>query len=897
MLWSWLPGTMVGPGLTADSRGPECETERRYATADPSPRTEMNQAIPQLRTSFVLGFLCAMTAVDLVEVSAQDEEPTVVTTAAGARYSAGALHRWILGRHYRDLWTQPIRVEVLDLDAIGGGLTPTRTGGGMQTRSLRFLGSDGREYAFRSVDKDPSAVLDTLLQGTVVADLVRDGISAAHPFGALVASPLMDAVGVLHVDPQLRIMPDDPRLGEFRAEFAGMLGLIEERPDENEGDRTAFRGSERVIASEALTERLDEGPDDQVDAHAFLKARLLDVFLGDWDRHRGQWRWATYDESSPRTWLPVPRDRDQAFSKFDGLATRLVSLYLLQFVRFEAEYPSIDRLHWNGRALDRWFLSELDRAEWDAIGSEVQAALTDEVIQEAAAQLPQEIFELNGAELESTLRARRDALHEAWDDFYRMMAEKVDIRGTDEDEVVVVDRSEPGVVTVFVQAPTESDGTSFERRFIDSETSEVRIYMREGEDNLIVTGDASSQITVRVIGGEGDDRFDIEGSSAGIALYDFQGQNLRSGADAPSIDDRPLDLWEWSADDRDQPRDWGRRVFPIFSSFYSSDLGPLIGGGARFETYGFQKRGFSTAFDVRGSFAPVTMKGIAEIDGRINAENSALFWTLGGRLSRLDVLSYYGEGNDVDAAGPESFHEVDVTATALYAGLGVSPEPWFELSGDIRVERSSTQDNSGRFFGGLGSVYGEGQFWSLGIGGRITFDPLLGNHRSGHRFRLRMHGTVYPEALDVASTYGRGGADLSVLFASSPWPRLALALRGGAEQVAGRAPWHNAVFIGGTSTLRAWDENRFAGDGAFFGSAEVRLRVFNPRIVVPVGVGVFGFLDAGRVYVDEESPGGWHTGKGGGLVFHPIQQENILRIGFGRSEEATKVFVAIGLPY
>ena len=134
----------------------------------------------------------------------------------------------------------------------------------MQTQSLRFMGADGREYAFRSVDKDPSPVLDSILRGTVVADLVQDGISAAHPFGALVAAPLLEAVGVLHVDPQLRVMPDDPALGEFREQFAGMLGLIEERPDENEGERTSFAGTERVISSENLTDRLEDGPEDRV---------------------------------------------------------------------------------------------------------------------------------------------------------------------------------------------------------------------------------------------------------------------------------------------------------------------------------------------------------------------------------------------------------------------------------------------------------------------------------------------------------------------------------------------------------------------------------------------------------------------------------------------------------
>ena len=122
-----------------------------------------------------------------------------VVTAAGEQYRAGAFHRWILGRHYRDLWTTPIEVEVLDLSTFAGGITPLRRGGGRQTKSLRFLGSNGREYSFRSVDKDPSAVLDSILRETVVDDLVQDGISAAHPFGALVAAPLLDATGILHV--------------------------------------------------------------------------------------------------------------------------------------------------------------------------------------------------------------------------------------------------------------------------------------------------------------------------------------------------------------------------------------------------------------------------------------------------------------------------------------------------------------------------------------------------------------------------------------------------------------------------------------------------------------------------------------------------------------------------
>lgn len=823
-------------------------------------------------------------------------ENRVVSQAAGPQYRAGPLHRMILGRHYRDLWTTPVRVLVLDLDAVGGGLTPTRTGGGMQTRSLRFSGADGREYAFRSVDKDPSPVLDSILHGTVVSDLVQDGISAAHPYGALVAAPLLEAMGILHVDPQLRVMPDDPRLGEFRSEFAGMLGLVEERPDENEGDRTSFRGTERVIASEALTDRLDRGPNDRVDARAYLRARLMDVFLGDWDRHRGQWRWATYDQGAPRTWLPVPRDRDQAFSKFDGLATRVVALYQPQFVRFEERYPSIKRLHWNARAIDRWFLAGLDREAWDEIGAEVQAILTDDLIEQATFQLPLEIYEIGGVELAATLRVRRDHLHEAWDEFYRLMSDKVDVRATDADDVVSVDLSEPGAVTVTISAPDESPDPYFHRRFVSSETREVRIHLRDGDDQAFFEGEESGDILVRVIGGDDDDQFHFADRTRGVRLYDFEGTNSVTGERPPGVDDRPFDEWVWTPEDRSQPLDWGRREFPIFWSSFSSDLGIFVGGGARSESYGFRKRNYASAVDVRGGYAPTIGKGRVEVDGRLNGENSALFWTFGGRVSRLDVLNYYGAGNETTGAD-DDFHEVDVTMASARVGAGVSPEPWFELTGQVQLERTSTQENAGRFIRTLGPLYGGDEFVALAVGGRLVFDPLLSVRRTGHRFRLTLFGEAYPELFDVERTFGRAGGEMSILLASSNWPAISFAARGGAHQALGNFPWHKAAFVGGTATVRGLPEQRFAGEAALFGSTELRLRVLRPRVIVPVAVGVFGFVDTGRVFLDSASPGGWHTARGGGLFLQPIQQPYIVRIGTGRTRDSSQFFMSFGLPY
>lgn len=502
-----------------------------------------------------------------------------VVTAAGEQYRAGAFHRWILGRHYRDLWTTPIEVELLDLSTFAGGITPLRRGGGRQTKALRFLGSNGREYTFRSVDKDPSAVLDSILRETVVDDLVQDGISAAHPFGALVAAPLLDAVGILHVDPVLRVMPDDPALGEFRTEFAGMLGLIEERPNEDEDESRGFQGSVRVIGSERLTERIDRGPADRVDARAYLTARVLDIFLGDWDRHRGQWRWATYDDGDERSWIPVPADRDQAFSKFDGFVPGILSLYMPQFVRFEEDYPGIERLHWNGRALDRQFLAGLERPVWDSIGASVQAKLTDDVIEEAVGRLPPEIFAINGPELDGALKTRRDNLTIPVENLYELLAKRVDLHATDVSELVVIDRTEPDFVTISL-ADSESAGAPpyLLRRFSGEETREIRIYLKGGDDQVSVRGDGGGGITIRLIGGRGDDVFEINDSREGVRLYDSWGDNTVSGSDAPRLDTRDFDEWVWSEEDREQPLDWGGRTLPIFWTSFSSDLGIFVGG-------------------------------------------------------------------------------------------------------------------------------------------------------------------------------------------------------------------------------------------------------------------------------------------------------------------------------
>ena len=74
---------------------------------------------------YALHTLCVLSCVMVFPLGSSAQESPAranVVTAAGELYRAGALHRLVLGRHYRELWTTPIQVEVLDLSTFAGNM-------------------------------------------------------------------------------------------------------------------------------------------------------------------------------------------------------------------------------------------------------------------------------------------------------------------------------------------------------------------------------------------------------------------------------------------------------------------------------------------------------------------------------------------------------------------------------------------------------------------------------------------------------------------------------------------------------------------------------------------------------------------------------------------------------
>ena len=484
--------------------------------------------------------------------------PDSALVIPGPEYEAGWLHNVFFGKHYRDLWTTPIRVPVLDLATFAGGLTPIEQGGGFQTKSLRLKGNDGRLYAFRSVNKDPKKVLPAELQVTFAADVFQDQISSAHPASAVVVDELANALGVLHARPALVLLPDNDRLGEFRATFAGILGMIEEHPSAGDEDEVPFAGAEKIVKTLKLFEALEKDSESRVNSRAFLTARLLDVFVGDWDRHIDQWRWARLTENGRNVYYPIPRDRDQAFARFDGLFPWIAAMGVTQFESFYENFNNLYSLSFSGRFLDRRLLADLNKPAWDSVTAFVIGRLTDEVIDRAVRRLPPSYYEKNGTWLAAALKSRRNQLAAASETFYSQLAGFVDIHFSDKQELVEIRRlPEERVDVTAYRRPRETGepkGTPVYHRVFDRcDTRELRLYLHGGDDRAVITGDVDASITVRVVGGKGDDELVDESvvhgmlwgiipfiSQADLKTYfhDSAGENRFTSGPGTSVDKR-----------------------------------------------------------------------------------------------------------------------------------------------------------------------------------------------------------------------------------------------------------------------------------------------------------------------------------------------------------------------
>jgi len=847
-------------------------------------------------------------AVQPIELSGQylsNTFPAVaesLTIVPGSRYQAGWFHSLIAGRGYRNLWTTPLKVEVADLSQLGGGLTPLQIGGGVTSKTLHVRGADGKQYVLRSVDKYPAQGLPEELRGTPIESVLQDQISSFHLSGALVVAFLLEAVGVLHASPRLLVVPADQRLGKFRDEFADLLVLFEERPDEGPDDTEGFAGSRKIVGSEKLFELIEQDSRHRVDARAFLKARLVDLLVGDRDRSINNWWWARFEDGECYIWQPIPRDRDQAFIRLDGVLKSLLRFYEPRLVAFDEDYPSIVGLTRNAWDLDRGFLVGLDKPFWESVVIELQGQLTDAVIDAAVRQLPPEHHRLIGATLAQTLKKRRARLPQAVDQFYKIVNDFADIHATDKPEFAVVDRLGDNVEVRLYRRNEESGevGQSpyFRRTFDRRETREIRLYLYGGADQAVVRGAAQRTIKTRIVGGGGADVLIDSAAAQGHQTYFYdagaetkfvRGPNT---AVAHRYAARPVSWGKFSA----LTPDWGNKWLPAPQLTVDKDRGLFVAAGASNYRYGFLKSPYSARIQFSGGYAAGAQSFVFDYLHDLREVMRHVHLSLHARWSGIEILHFHGFGNETQAPGSRDFFKVEQKQLLLAPLVTASADSGLEfgLGPVLKVSSTDTSVGAGTFLA-QARPYGSGSFSQFGAQAAFRVDTRDRPVAATRGFLVAGGGSYYPALFDVdRGAFGEIHGEASTYLSPPKFTDLTLALRVGAKKIWGTVPYHDAAFVGGVNTVRGFREQRYAGDAAVYANVELRVFLTRFSFLFPSDFGFHGLTDVGRVFYEGETSEKWHKAVGGGIWFAPVQRSNTFTVTVAKSVERTALYIGTG---
>ncbi len=822
--------------------------------------------------------------------AAAETEPRKTRVAINPEYQAGPMHRFLFGSGYRKLWATPIEVEVLDLGRFAGGLKAKKKGGGKQTLSLTLEGADGHDWKFRSVDKDPTPVLPKPLQRGFANAIAQDQISASLPANALVVDALAQAAGIPTVPRRLVVLPDDPRLGEFRKEFAGMVGMLEEDPQTKKPVTPGFERFSDLMETPELWELMDKDASQRIDDRAMLKARLFDMLIGDYDRHKDQWDFGK--DRATGLWVPVPKDRDLAFVRFDGLMIDLIRPSSPRLVDFKETYPSILGLTWQARFVDRRHLAGLEWGDWQPIVADLQARLTDVVIDDAVKRLPPEYHAIDGAWLAASLKGRRNALPAAAHHFYALLAREAEVHASNQDDTVETVRREDGGLDLVVSGP---EGPLMRRRYLKDETSEVRVFLKGGDDRAVTHGrGAGDGVKLRVVGGPGNDVLD-DGDSGHSRFYDEAGENRVVKGDGTKFSDRP---YEQPLDSVGNPeRDWGHTTGVIPWVRAGGGLGVLLGLELRRTDFGFRKHPYGDQHKLRVAYSTE----LNDFGGHysyesLRTDNRARI-AVDASISDLTIIRYHGFGNDTPSDQPDDFYDVSQRQYTFQPSYRFDTEA-FDLKVGPVVKFATTRfADEGPTLLELEDPYGTGDFGQVGARMEFLLDRRDHKDAATKGAYFQAEGAVYPKAWDVEETFGEARAETGV-YATAPIVfKPTLALRVGGQQVWGRYPFHESAFLGGPYTVRGLRRQRYAGDTAAYGNAELRLTLVDRGEAFLSRVGVFGLADGGRVWLTGESSDTWHHGFGGGVFVSVMKPENVWSLSVAQSEGRTRVYLLGGFMF
>ncbi|WP_103864585.1 metallophosphoesterase [Aquimarina sp. I32.4] len=795
------------------------------------------------------------------------------------------------GDHYRYIYGTDIKVPVATLDTLMGGFTIDRQGGGQVTRSLRLIDKNGKRYSLRAMRKSVTqflqkgafkyTYLDDDFEGTFTEELLADFYTSSYPYAFLTIGPLADAIGVYHANPSLYYIPKHAALGKYNESFGDEIYFLEERPGKEHGEEVSFGKPDDIESTDDLLSRLRKDEKYQVDEAHYIRTRLFDMLLGDWDRHSDQWRWARFDTEKEKIYRPIPRDRDQVFSNYDGVLLDIIKFVVPLARKFQVYDDQLKKVRWinqSGLPLDRTLTQNSGKNIWIEQANYIKENLSDVDIDKAFAKLPIELRDKVAEKIKENLKARRDNIEDIARRYYNFLSKHVIITGTDKDDFFEIERGE-GVTTIKISRIKggQIEKPYLQRTFDAKETREIWLYGLDDDDKFVTKGKGRNPIKIRIIGGQNNDKYVISNGKK-IKVYDHKSKKntIEKKGGAKFI---ISDIYNYNIYDYTKYVDRTNTVAPFIG--FNPDDGLNINVTDVYTVKGFKNEPYHSKHKFRAAYYFQTEGYDLSYSGEfVNALGNWNFLMNATYTSENFAQNFFGFGNSTSNFDDEVGLDYNRVKTGIWAfGIGVSKKnnygSEFSISGVF--EGVEVQDTPDRLItSGLNFITTDPDFFERKYFANLeitykfeSYDNAISPTR-GMLFELVSGSKMNVE--DTEKTYGYINPKLEFYNSITRDRKLILRTNVFAEiNIGDEFEFYQAANLGGVKGLRGYREERFTGESALAFSNDLRYSFNKFKTgLLPLQLGVFGGYDIGRVWMDQEDSDIWHDSVGGGLWINAI---------------------------
>ena len=348
---------------------------------------------------------------------------------------------------------------------------------------------------------------------------------------------------------------------------------------------------------------------------------------------------------------------------------------------------------------------------------------------------------------------------------------------------------------------------------------------------------------------------------------------------------------------RDYGTDWR-----LGSSFaLNSEDGLILAAGPILYQFGFRTFPYVYRMQLLGGASIPTGRFKLVYSGFWPRISEQLSITVNAHASQLELSNFFGFGNESvrdDAKEDGGYYRVSSTELFAQPSLLYHIRQWVVAGLGMAVKNFKVRDaEEDRLINpSVLEQYGDNRtLGSLGLSLLVdTRDHPMAPHGG---ISLGLQAWNYLEVFGNQTPFQKYIGEVRAYLGDTLVTDVMLGLRVRGEFIDGEFPFHEAAFLGGPGSLRGFASQRYGGDACVLGSVELRIAFGRWKLIIPTEVGIFFLADAGRVWVDEESPGDYHTDAGGGIWIAPLNRDVILSIAAASSVEGLFFVGGIGFGF